>query len=197
MNTEPEITGVEQEVTEVAAIPEPAVVRPRPPRKPLGTGLHDLPSVWTLEASIEWLIEGFIPLGGITMLSAPSGAGKTWLAQAIAGCVAHGKPFLGLTTKRRKVVYLDRENPLSVVKHRLAALAVGHSDDFLIWGGWNATSPPDPNSPEWKTIITYAEQHHPVLILDSLIRFHTGDEQSAKETRDFMKFLSLPTKEPR
>jgi len=31
------------------------------------------------------------------------------------------------------------------------------------------------------------QQHRPLLIWDSLIDFHDGDEQSAKETRRFMK----------
>jgi hypothetical protein len=181
---------VKSALPEYAALarPDPAVAA-RPESKPGGTGLHDLPSVWTLDASIGWLIEGLIPLGGITMLSAPSGEGKTWVAQAIAGCVAHGKPFLGIPVTQRKVIYLDRENPLSIVKRNLDALGIPPTADLLFWGGWNTTSPPDPTNAEWATLIEFVERHQPVLIFDSLIRFHTGDEQSAKETRDFMIFL--------
>ncbi len=154
--------------------------------KPGGTGLHDLPSVWTLEADIEWLIDGMIPLGGITLLSAPSSTGKTWLAHAIAGAVAHGTPFLDRKVKQRPVVYLDRENPLAVVKLRLKNLGISETEKMRLWGGWNLAEVCGPDDAE---LIEYANKHHPLLVFDSLVRFHSGDEQSAKDTSVFMKPL--------
>ena len=151
-----------------------------------GTGLHDLPSVWTLEANIEWLIDDMIPLGGITLLSAPSSTGKTWLAHAIAGAVAHGIPFLGRKVKRRPVVYLDRENPLAVVKRNLMDLGIPETGNITLWGGWNSTEACDPDDAE---LIEYASKRHPLIVIDSLVRFHTGDEQSAKDTSVFMKLI--------
>jgi len=74
------------------------------------TGIAQLPSIWTLKADIEWLIDGMIPLGSITLLSGESGGGKTWLAYIIAGAVARGKSFADLKVQRRPVLCLDGEN---------------------------------------------------------------------------------------
>ena len=75
------------------APPAKPVVEIRPPEKI--TNIAQLPSIWTLDSRIEWLIEDLIPLGGITLIAAESGAGKTYLAYAIAGTVARGEPFAG------------------------------------------------------------------------------------------------------
>jgi len=157
-----------------------------PARQREGTGLHDLPSVWTLEANIEWLIGEMIPLGGITLLSAPSSTGKTWLAHAIAGAVAHGTPFLDRKVKQRPVVYLDRENPLAVVKSRLKDLGISETGNMSLWGGWNRAEACGPDDTE---LIEYASKYHPLIVFDSLVRFHSGDEQSAKDTSVFMKLM--------
>src|SRR5690242_19062714 len=75
-----------------------------------------LPSVWTLDDRITWLIDDIIPRASVNLITAESGTGKTWLAYAIAGAVAHGKKFIDRTVVRASVTYLDGENPLYVVK---------------------------------------------------------------------------------
>ncbi|HZW91607.1 MAG TPA: AAA family ATPase, partial [Candidatus Eremiobacteraceae bacterium] len=83
------------------------------------TDLSQIPSVWNLESSVEWCVEDMIAKGSVTLISAESGTGKTWLAYYIAGRVAHGTPILGRQVKQSKVLYLDGENPLYLVKQRL------------------------------------------------------------------------------
>jgi hypothetical protein len=161
---------------------EPTLVEEPSVRK--GTNLHDLPSVWRLDARIDWLIEDMIPLSGVTLLTAASGTGKTWLAYAIGGAVAHGSPFLRCEVKQRPVIYLDGENPLPIAKRNLDGLSIAEIEAFRIWGGWCEAGVPGPADSE---LIKYAGMHKPLFIWDSLIEFHEGDEQSAKETRAFMK----------
>lgn len=69
--------------------------------------LASLPSVWSLDAKIEWLIADLVPLRAVTLLTAASGTGKTWLAYAIAAAVAHGQRFLDREVRQRPVLYLD------------------------------------------------------------------------------------------
>ena len=57
------------------------------------TNIDQLPSIWTLEQPIEWLIDGIIPLGSVNLITSESGTGKTWVAYAIAGAVARGEGF--------------------------------------------------------------------------------------------------------
>jgi AAA domain len=146
--------------------------------------IEDIPSVWQCDASVEWLIEGLIPEAAVTLLCGDSGIGKSTLTLALAGAVAHGKPFLGRSTTQRPVLYVDRENPLSVVRERLHRLAVVETAALTVWGLWNA---PAPEGPGAASIMQFAAAHRPLIIFDSLVGFHPGSEQDASETRKHMK----------
>jgi len=108
--------------------------------------LWNLPSVWDLDAKMEWLIQDIVPLGAVTMLSAESGTGKTWAAYAIAGAVAHGSSFLGRKVTQRAVVYFDGENPLVIAQRNLKGLGVPPTDQLIVWGGWNSSRPLRPDA---------------------------------------------------
>jgi hypothetical protein len=153
---------------------------------PLITDLSQLPSVWGLEATLQWCIEDMIALASVTLICAESGVGKTWLGYYIAACVANGIPVAGHSVKRCKALYLDGENPLYVVKQRLLDLGIRETADLLVWGGWNISPPPGPQS---ALLVEFARQHKPLIIFDSLIEFHPGSEQSSTETRAFMKYF--------
>jgi hypothetical protein len=144
--------------------------------------------VWGLEAKLEWSVENMIARGSVTLICAESGVGKTWLGYYIAGCVAHGMPVAGRCVKQSKVLYLDGENPLYVVKERLFDLGIRETEELTIWGGWNISPPVGPQSP---LVVQFAKLWKPLLIFDSLIEFHPGSEQSSTETRAFMKHFRL------
>lgn len=150
------------------------------------TDIAQLPSIWTLNANVEWLIHGIIPLGSINLLTAESGTGKTWVAQGMAGAVAHGGAFIGRKAQHRPILYLDGENPLAIVKRNLSELGIEPTDRLKIWGGWNSEQPPGPDD---ERIVRFAQAECGLIILDSLVEFNAGDEQSSTETRVFMKKL--------
>lgn len=150
--------------------------------------IFGLSSVWNLNAEIEWLIGDMVPLKAITLLTAEAGMGKTWVAQAIAGAVAHGRQFLGREVKQRPVLYLDGENPLALVRQRLSQLSIDATEALSIWGGWHSSEPPGPQD---ERLLKFAQQYQPLIIFDSLVYFHLGDEQSATETRAFMNFFRV------
>lgn len=148
------------------------------------TDLTQLPSVWGLETTVEWCVSEMIARGSVTLICSESGTGKTWLGYHIAGCVAHGVPFLGHQVSQSKVLYLDGENPLYLVKQRLLDLGIPETSDLSVWGGWNSSPPQGPHSP---VVTDFARRHKPLIIFDSLIEFHPGSEQSSTETRAFMR----------
>jgi archaellum biogenesis ATPase FlaH len=127
-----------------------------------------------------------IARGSVTLICSESGTGKTWLGYYLAGCVAHGTAALGRPVQNSKVLYLDGENPLYTIQQRLKALGIDETGDLIVWGGWN-TSPPE--GPQSLLVIEFARRHKPLIIIDSLIEFHTGSEQSSTETRAFMRHL--------
>jgi hypothetical protein len=146
--------------------------------------VSDLPSIWDIPAEFEWLVEDAFSVGSVNLLSAESGTGKSWVAYALAGAVAAGKPFAGLAVRQRPVLYVDGENPLAVVKDRLPMLGIDSNPDLHIWGGWIEDTPPGPADPR---VIEFARQEKGLLIWDSFVEFNPGDEMSATDTRTYMK----------
>lgn len=65
----------------------------------------------------EFIVDGMIPCG-LSFLSGPPKARKTFLALQMAAAVATGNPFLGRKTKKCDVVYLDLEGSKSRVSTR-------------------------------------------------------------------------------
>jgi len=67
---------------------------------------------------------------GTVMLYAPRGVGKTWVALAIAHCVASGGEFLTWRAPRpRPVLYLDGEMPAATLQDRYAAVVAASTRD--------------------------------------------------------------------
>jgi replicative DNA helicase len=144
----------------------------------------DVPSIWRWEANVSWVVAELVPEGAITLITGDSGHGKTIFATAMAGAIATGSPFLGRATIKRKVLYLDRENPAGVVKQHLHDLHIDETPDLTVWGSWCAAEPDGPDS---KSLQKFAAVEKPVMIFDPAIAFHTGDEQSSTDTRAFMQ----------
>jgi hypothetical protein len=76
-------------------------------------GIHTPESLDTLcaeEARKEFIIEGLLAAGSVSILVGDSGIGKSPLSYQLALCVASGVPFLGMRTSAGRVVYMDCEN---------------------------------------------------------------------------------------
>jgi hypothetical protein len=93
-----------------------------PKRRPL-TGLD----VKAMVRATTWMWPGWIAEGHVTVLAGESGAGKSWLAVALAKCAAHGlpwpdgapgpegeRPVLWLESEGRHAVLLERAERLGL-----------------------------------------------------------------------------------
>ena len=137
---------------------------------------------------IDFLVESLIAVGTITMIAGDSGCGKSTFSTAVCGAVATGKPFAGLATQQRPVLILDRENPLSIVVDRFTRLGVSDSKTFKVWGGWADDEAPSPGSPVIQRWVESCDPK-PLILVDSLIAFLDGDENDARQSREFMQQL--------
>jgi RecA-family ATPase len=72
----------------------------------------------------DWLVQGLIERGTITLLSADSGAGKSMVSASIAVAIIQGKPWNGRPTTGGRVLVVDEENFRRVVHNRLRALGM-------------------------------------------------------------------------
>jgi putative DNA primase/helicase len=85
-------------------------------RSPSFVSLGDLLAAPDEETS--WLVDGILPVGGVSVLCGKPKAGKSTLAHGLALAVALGESWLGCPTARGKVCYLAlEEKPAELVRH--------------------------------------------------------------------------------
>ncbi len=137
---------------------------------------------------LTWESEGHLPLG-------EPGIGKSYLALKLIVSCCRGTEFLGQRCEQIPCLLLDRENPLAIVRERLIVLTDSSVPGPPLWGGWNAEAPPDLGDP---MLLEIAANEKPLMILDSLVRFHEADMNSASEMRLVMAHpASWQTQAPR
>lgn len=129
----------------------------------------------------KWLVKGLISRGDLNLLSGPPGLGKSMLAMGLSVAVAEGhETFLGHELSGvlgGRVLYVDQENPDDVIFHRLKRLGLTTAGMSKIRYLWNQGIRLDRNPHMFQE---EAQDFEPTLIvLDSLTRAHTQDENSA------------------
>jgi hypothetical protein len=130
----------------------------------------------SLEVETAWSVEKLVPARSITLLHSPGGLGKTWFSLGLANAVSRGEPFLGLTTKRRPVCYIDFENPLPLLIDRARKLDIR---EVLFWH-LSASIPP----PKLDTSAHVIYRQLPagsLIVFDTLRAAHDGDENSSQD----------------
>ena len=136
-------------------------------------------------SKIEWLVEGILPLGRCLMISAASGVGKSWLSLDLALAVDLGDPWLGhFLCRKGEVLVVDEENGDVLLKERLIKLLNGrglqHTDcniKFITMSGFNLSN--RSHTVEMSRLLDHERPH--LVIFDTLVRIHNGDESSAKD----------------
>lgn len=77
-------------------------------------------------STVEYLIDGVIPLGETTILAADGASRKSWIATALAVAVMTGKKLPGLVPLRKgNVLYLDYETGQLEVRRRMGWVCRG------------------------------------------------------------------------
>lgn len=77
---------------------------------------------------LDFLIDGRMTRGTLTLLGSKPGVGKSWLAQHAALAVATGACWLGHQADRGRVLYLDAENGERLALRRLQQLGARSAD---------------------------------------------------------------------
>ena len=161
-----------------------------PEEEPLGD-LSDLP-----ELAPE-LIEGLLREGHKMLIAAPSKAGKSFLLQELAVCIAEGRPWLGRKVGQGRVLYVNLELDAVSCKHRFADIygAMGggtHGNDVLVLNLRGRSVPLDRLAPT--LIRRYKDRHLKAMIIDPIYKVITGDENAASDMAQFCNlFDSIAT----
>lgn len=129
---------------------------------------------------VNWLMDGLIARGDMTLISGASGLGKSWITMGLTVAVADGhQSFLGcdLHGVPGRILYFDEENPEDVIFHRLKKLGLENVGNVRYL--WNNGVRVD-RHPE--VLLEEALEYGPSLVvLDSLTRIHGKEENNAGE----------------
>ena len=131
---------------------------------------EDVPDIYSLDPhSISYIWPDLIPRGAVVLLTGSPGVGKSSFALKFGVACALGMKFLARPCERIECFYLDKENPLMLVRHRMDLIAGGPVSGLHIWGGWLKEEPP---LLEDRRLLTWATRYRPLIVFDSLVRFH-------------------------
>ena len=136
---------------------------------------------------LDFVLPGMIA-GTVGALVAQGGAGKSWIALELAMAVAGGPDLLeiGVDTTG-PVLYLPAEDPELALRHRLFAAAPQFDDAAREQLAETLEIVPlmgqavDLMVPAWSEAITRMVEGKRLVVVDTLRRFHSGDENSASD----------------
>ncbi len=146
----------------------------------LGPTSQDFPTPHRLGkvTSNTWLVDRFIPEGGLTLLVGPPESSKSLTCLLWEYSVARQRDFLGLRTRRRMMLHVDAENGLAEIKRRCELFQIKYAPDLLFWPIDDPKHGPPPQFPD--PIYQQLAQKGWTLIFDSLA-FLTGGKVMKSE----------------
>jgi len=138
---------------------------------------------------IEWVAENLIPLGCLGAITGESNSYKSFMTLALSQAIATGTSYLGhFATTAGKVLVIDEENSRRIIEKRFRNMSIEAHDDivFLSHTGLQI----DREAHRTK-LLQYVDTLKPrLIIMDSMVRLHGRDENSATEMRQVMKALA-------
>jgi len=141
-----------------------------------GFAIENLPGLFEAQAAIQFLIEPELPFGSVVAFTGDSASGKSTLATALArDAIIRDYP----------VLVLDRDNPPSILRDRGERLGLSDGPLLRVWHGGLSHEVPELSSPiVYQWVASCVPQ--PLVIVDSVIAFYKGDENSSADMRRFM-----------
>jgi hypothetical protein len=116
------------------------------------------------ESAVDWIVNGRLPVGGLSLLAAKPKAGKSTLARCLALAVSRGADFLGQPSQQGPVLYLALEEKRSEVRKHFKAMGAKDDPIFIF------TSPSPQDGLDQLRLA--AEREKPMLIIvDPLFKF--------------------------
>jgi len=135
----------------------------------------------------KWLANELIPAGALTVVSASPGSYKTWLLLRTAIAVAEGSPLFGhFEVQQGRVLIIDEETGESQLKDRLIKLGAKEElpISFLSRKSFMAS---EENISE--LLLDARAYEVKLIIIDTLINIHTGEENSPGDMTGLFKQL--------
>lgn len=137
------------------------------------------------DVEVSWNVGGLIPKGAVAILASPAGYGKSWMLLDLAIECARGGKWLGhFQTNLGKVLYIDEESSMPLMVKRLRQLLGGKSisgDGLELYFAIQQGLRFDDGDRVAILRQVLSELRPDLVIVDSLIRVHHAEENSASE----------------
>lgn len=166
-------------------------------REPLEYQLRDAAFAMQPQPPVEWVVDGLIPRGTVSVFYGEPGAFKTWAMIWMAVRVAQGEEWLEYPTQQNTALYLDEESGESWFSRRLQQTikgALGNEDipiNFVCNSGLMLDDKIDVEEIEYLIRSTGAK----LVIFDALTDIMSGDENSKKDVQPiFAKMKRIANK---
>lgn len=165
-----------------------------PPSRFTAYSLAELARLPTV--AVDWVVRGVVPHGGVTLIVAKPGAGKSLLAYDMAACVAVGVQWLDhLPVTQGAVAYvdLDGRQSLAALRAKAAVRGLGLTDaafDVLPIhviadvGSLDITKQED-RTDLLQSLVAIADLR--LVIFDTYADLHRGEENSPDDMVDTMQ----------
>jgi hypothetical protein len=144
-------------------------------------------SFLTEPSPLRWLIKGWVPESGVTMVFGESGAGKTFVTLDMACRIAAGLDWHGRRTKKGCVVYLCGEGNFGF-RQRVAAWATLHGradlDELLVSNKALDLDGPNAAAEILRAVRELTSGDVECIIVDTVNNHMAGDENSARDVRN-------------
>lgn len=137
----------------------------------------------------EELISGILRRGHKMLISGSSKAGKSFLLMELCVSIAEGRPWLGFSCKKGRVLYVNLEiDPASAVNRFLKiyealGIPAANMDSIVLWNLRGHAVPLDQLVPKLIRRVRY--QKFDAIIIDPIYKVITGDENNASEMGAF------------
>ena len=141
----------------------------------------------------KWLIEKLIPCDSVVLLTASPASFKSWLSQEMAASIAEGRKFLNeFVTSRGNVLILDEENNASELQRHFKMLGT-HKDAPIHFMSQTAIKLDNEEHLRYVKEKIH-ERNIKLLVVDSLVRIHRGDENDSRSMARLFEVLRSSAK---
>ena len=143
---------------------------------------------------VQWCLPGWIAQGDSVSLVGLAKSGKSLLTLRAAAAMATGTSFLDRDVTRAPVLYLDYENKPAVIQQRLREMGFDFCDpaDSLYYENFPRTGPLDGQRGAEAVLARVKATGAKLVVIDTLQRVLTGDENNSQGIRDLYRNLLMP-----
>jgi hypothetical protein len=145
-------------------------------------------------APLKWIIKGWMPDSGVSMVYGESGVGKTFITLDMACHIAAGMQWHGHKTKAGVVVYMAGEGNYGI-RQRVTAWCKAHGvtslDNLLISNKAIDIDSPATAAQIINAVREVTQEDTIAIFIDTVNNHMSGDENSAKDTRNMLNACNI------